>query len=213
MILRLTFQWLETHGGGRKRVFLASYHSFLIDVESLRRFGQLSEAELKDCGEEKKPTTDCPRLYAEDGVVGTREFHRLLRGESGENLKRMENPRNRMGRELLHTMLERIQEEDLREELRVILHDWKEGIIDALQNPNLSLHMGAGTQSEEAHRQLLVAVLVGFASFGWCISSAVVKQVYRKWETMRLKNQEEKSKRPAGESCPQGAMGGNPKRN
>ena len=95
----------------------------------------------------------------------------------------------------------------------MILHDWKEGIIDALQNPNLSLHMGAGTQSEEAHRQLLVAVLVGFASFGWCISSAVVKQVYRKWETMRLKNQEEKSKRPAGESCPQGAMGGNPKRN
>ncbi|MBR0459076.1 MAG: hypothetical protein IJJ26_07550 [Victivallales bacterium] len=179
LALRLSLRWLELHGGVRKRVFYASYQSFLIDEECLRQFGVLARKKTGDKNQDNK--REPPRLYVECGVMGTKKFHQMIRGLGKKELEHLDNLRNRICRELFVVFFERVQEQSLKEEVGKLLSRWFDGVKEALSNPLLFLPTRMGMARQEAERELLMQVLVGFGYFGWCLSEAVVRRVYRRW--------------------------------
>ncbi len=187
--LRLTSRWLETHGGGHRRVFLSSYHSMLVDSEALGLLGiqpkqndkALVDSTSEVSGKASGDSLKAPELYVGGGALGTLKFHRMTRGLAEEGLKRLLNPRSHVGPELLAAMEERVQEKPLQETLRELLTDWGRDLLDSGFRA-LTTRPGISSYSQRVHEEFLTVLTVGMCFCGWCISSEVVRMAYRKWK-------------------------------
>ena len=173
VILRMAICWMERHGG-KRRVFQESYHSFLVDEGVLKLLCPSLE-QGKASGEVSNSA-----WYVQDGVIGTKAFHKLIRGLDEQGLKGLENERNRIEEELLYIFGEHVTAEPLKEMAKKMLSEW--GTDLKWDFCRAIFYKGNGPHTIAYRQAFLVNLLVGAGHFGWCMSSEVVKRAYQRFQ-------------------------------
>ncbi len=171
--LRMANCWLERHGGVKRRVFLSSFRSFLIDAGVLELLHYVPhQGETSD-------ETASPTWYVQDGVIGTKEFHRSTRKLDERGLRGLENERNRIEEELLYIFGEHVVEVPLKEKAKELLSLWGPEIKGSFFRAFMK--RGNDPISVEIRKEFLLTLLIGVGHFGWCMSSEVVKRTYQRF--------------------------------